>query len=258
MESERANAEASALTSLAPSGGGARSEMVEETGTVPDANRLAPSSAERREHSRRFSNIHTRNLSAFFPQPGTAAEFEYHASQASTRSPSPVNVAPAGEVPQESPTHKQKRDARQIRRASYLMTDQTGNVNVARRMPSQLPSCTWLFSHSGHRPRRPPFSGSHGDTQNVRRTCFVGSMVASAVPAGVGSVAQRCFPKLAQVCAFVQLRYTITTAGNARHLCDAPAGAVLCRVHSTRRRSMGHGFGPRLARARRPWLPCGV
>lgn len=190
MESERANAEANALTSLAPSGGGARSEMVEETGTAPDANRLAPSSAERREHSRRFSNIHTRNLSAFFPRPGTAAEFEYHASQASMRSPSPVSVAPAGEVPQESPTHKHKRDARQIRRASYLMTDQTGNVNVARRMPSQLPSCTWVFSHSGRRSRRSPFSGSHGGTQNVRRTCFVGSVVASAFPAGIGSLAQ--------------------------------------------------------------------
>lgn len=167
MGSERASAEASALTSLTPPEDRARSEMAEESGTASDANRLDPSSAERREHSRRFSNIHTRNLSAFFPRPGTAAEFEYHASHASTRSPSPVGVAPAGNVTQESPTLKHKRDSRQIRRASYLMTDPTGNVNVARRMPSQLPSCTLLCSHSGHRPRRPPLTGPHSSTQDV-------------------------------------------------------------------------------------------
>ncbi|KAJ1576021.1 hypothetical protein NDA11_006559 [Ustilago hordei] len=38
--------------------------------------------AEKREHSRRHSNIHSRNLSVFFPQPGTEAEAESDAIKA--------------------------------------------------------------------------------------------------------------------------------------------------------------------------------
>lgn len=140
MRSERPSPNETPVLSRAMNGQYGQLSTLEEDGAQTDPNLLAPSSAERREHSRRFSNIHARNLSAFFPRPGTAAEQEYYSARAGARSPSPVDVAPAGAITQESPTSKQRRNARHIRRASYVMTDETGNVNMARRMPSQLPS----------------------------------------------------------------------------------------------------------------------
>ncbi|WFC98964.1 hypothetical protein MYAM1_001698 [Malassezia yamatoensis] len=123
-------------------------DLAQETEIGNDGQHLAPDSAERREHSRKFSQIHSRNLSAFFPRPGTAAEQEYDLAQASNSQISPVSVDLAGgsasEISatglpsRESPQPKSHRDNRQIRRASYAMADQAGNMDIGRRMPSEL------------------------------------------------------------------------------------------------------------------------
>ncbi|WFD43057.1 hypothetical protein MPSI1_001709 [Malassezia psittaci] len=122
----------------------------QDTVVKNDVQHLAPDSAERREHSRKFSQIHSRNLSAFFPRPGTAAEHEYNVAQASNSQISPVSVSRAGRSPSEipstglpsqgSPQPKSHRDNRHIRRASYAMADQAGNMEFGRRMPSELPN----------------------------------------------------------------------------------------------------------------------
>lgn len=127
------------------SGNGASLSVISEgmAENTPAHTSLTP--AERREHSRKTSNIHTRNLSAFFPRPGTDAEREYHAEAAIAQPPSPAGVTMAGASGEESSSSKQRRNARHVRRASYLMTDKTGNVDVSRRMPSQLPACTFPF-----------------------------------------------------------------------------------------------------------------
>lgn len=59
--------------------------------------------AERREHSRRHSHVHSRNLSVFFPRPGTDAEAEADTANARAQfEQSPSHVTPAPALPQAS------------------------------------------------------------------------------------------------------------------------------------------------------------
>ncbi|WFD32250.1 hypothetical protein MSPP1_003294 [Malassezia sp. CBS 17886] len=81
--------------------------------------------AERREHSRRFSQIHTRNLSAFFPHPDTDAAQEHFTAPGAAEKP---HVA-------HSPV---RRDPRHTRRASYVMTDASGHPSVTWRAPTHM------------------------------------------------------------------------------------------------------------------------
>lgn len=100
------------------------------------AARMTP--AERREHSRRHSRIHARNLSAFFPHPGTDAEAEYEISAAEAAASAGAGVSDVAKpqlmvsaaendsatLPQDgSRGSTQRRIAKQIRRQSYLLTD---------------------------------------------------------------------------------------------------------------------------------------
>lgn len=110
------------------------------SGTQP---RLPTTAAERREHSRRTSQIHSRNLSAFFPRPGTDAEQEYHA-EAAASGPAPTgHVAHAGTAEVEALPAKH-RLPKHIRRASYAMTDAAGNTESTRRLPSVVPARTFF------------------------------------------------------------------------------------------------------------------
>lgn len=90
--------------------------------------------ADRREHSRRHSKIHGRNLSAFFPRPGTAAEHEFETARAAEpfrRPPSLViDTSPVkGDI--------QRPSMRSSRRAGYLQTDGS-SADWEKRLPSRL------------------------------------------------------------------------------------------------------------------------
>ncbi|KAJ1024162.1 hypothetical protein NDA16_003001 [Ustilago loliicola] len=50
--------------------------------SVPGVDFSKMTVAERREHSRRHSRVHSRNLSVFFPRPGTEAEAEADVAKA--------------------------------------------------------------------------------------------------------------------------------------------------------------------------------
>ena len=91
--------------------------------TVPSSAHDARGAAQR-EHSRRSSHIHTRNLSAFFPRPDTDAAREYEAFRATqpqvlpkivtqdTQPPSPDTVSPV----------KRRDQRRSERRASHILS----------------------------------------------------------------------------------------------------------------------------------------
>ncbi len=64
--------------------------------TIPAVDFSKMTVAERREHSRRHSRVHSRNLSVFFPRPGTEAEIE--ADVAKAREDFEHGVAPAAPI----------------------------------------------------------------------------------------------------------------------------------------------------------------
>lgn len=136
---------------VSPFKNNAPSRVASVSGSSPDKNHARPlvpetSDAAKREHSRRFSHIHSRNLSAFFPRPGTDAAREYDAYRASQPLP-PVQVASAATSspntsfdsstePSNSPT--KRRDRRTERRASYILSNLANGSDMTLRLPSQM------------------------------------------------------------------------------------------------------------------------
>ena len=114
--------------------------------------------AERREHSRQHSNIHARNLSAFFPRPGTEAEAEYDAAAVQREDAKPAPLATISEQPAGATLAPSaaRRNARNVRRQSYLMTDAAGNTTIETRLPSGAP-------HAGQNLLSPEFIGTPSD-----------------------------------------------------------------------------------------------
>ncbi|WFD36629.1 hypothetical protein MCUN1_003514 [Malassezia cuniculi] len=90
--------------------------------------------AERREHSRKHSHIHGRNLSAFFPRPGTAAEEEYDMARAAeTHKRAPTVVLDTSPLKDGS----LKPSPRNTRRAGYLQTG-ADTAEWEKRLPSSM------------------------------------------------------------------------------------------------------------------------
>ena len=151
--------------------------------------------AERREHSRRHSHIHARNLSTFFPHPGSAAERELDAARAAekhARAPSLVlDTSPLKD-------DEARLSTRSTRRAGYLQTS-AGASEWEKRMPSRMrhvsPLSPDLVSRSLPRAPSAARSPSHSAT---------------------GEAAPRAAPALAIGGAHMALGFAIWVCGQMR------------------------------------------
>ena len=86
------------MDTLPELGTSSSSNSLHPTPPAVDLSKMTP--AERREHSRKHSRVHSRNLSVFFPRPGTEAELEADQAQAQAQysaipSPQPISIGSA-------------------------------------------------------------------------------------------------------------------------------------------------------------------